>query len=44
VKKYTCPVCDTTLSNTAYEKALGIVEERYRLLETDRTVALRKLF
>lgn len=36
MKRYTCPVCNAALSKTAYEKALGIVEERNRLLEADR--------
>jgi hypothetical protein len=36
VKKYNCSVCNTALSKTAYEKALGIVEERDRLLEAER--------
>jgi uncharacterized protein with PIN domain len=41
VKKYTCPVCNTALSKTAYEKALGIVEEKERLLEVERAKIAR---
>jgi len=36
VRKYNCPVCNTSLSRTAYEKALGIIEEKERLLESER--------
>lgn len=36
MKKYNCPVCNTSLGKSAYEKALGIVEEKDRVLEAER--------
>jgi len=36
MKKYNCPVCNTSLSKSAYEKVLGSVEEKERVLEAER--------
>lgn len=42
MRKYNCPVCNTALSKSAYEKALGIVEERDRLSEIERAKISRE--
>lgn len=42
MRKYICPVCNTSLSRLAYEKALGIIEEKERLLENERTKIARE--
>ena len=36
MRKYICPVCSTPLSKPTYENALGIIEEKERLLESER--------
>jgi hypothetical protein len=42
MRKFICPVCSTPLSRTAYEKALGIIEEKERLLEDERAKIARE--
>lgn len=42
MRKYICPVCSTPLSRLAYEKALGIIEEKELLLEGERAKIARE--